>query len=136
MIQLEITDSPDRNVVATITYHQNQIYLGAEAGDLKIRDPGLRPSHAMLEVVGADLLFHPQKAVDFYLLNGKRATTIRKLNVGDRVTIGGTQLRIGGFAETPRETKKEFLDRKLAQLVAEASPRLAVIETLTKLQKQ
>jgi hypothetical protein len=135
MIQLEVIESPDRNVVAAITYHQNQIYLGAETGDLKIQDPGLLPSHAMVEVIGSDLLFHPQKAVDFYLLNGKRATTIRKVKAGDQVTIGRTVIRMTAFTETVRESKKDFLERKLARLIDEASPKLAVIEILSKLHK-
>ncbi len=136
MIQLEILEGPDRNVIAAITYHQNQIYLGRETGDLKIQDPGLLPSHAMLEVIASDLLFHPQKAVEHYLLNGKRATTIRKLKVGDHVTISRTVFRVMAFNETLRESKKEFLERRLAGLIDEASPKLAVIEILTKLQKQ
>ncbi len=136
MIQLEVLESPDQNVIAAMTYHQNQIYLGADSGDLKILDPGLLPSHAMLEVVGQELIFHPQRAVEHYLLNGKRATTIRKLKAKDQVTIGGTVLRVLAFSETVRESKKEFMERRLAQLIEEASSKLAVIELLTQLQKK
>jgi hypothetical protein len=136
MINLEITESPDDNVITEFRYFQNQIYLGRTSGDLWIQDNELRASHLMLEVIGQDLLIHPQRDVEFYLLNGKRASAIRKLKVNDRVTFGKTSFRIIAFSETIRESKKEILNNKLNMLIEESSSRISVIETLTKLMKQ
>lgn len=136
MIHLEITDSPDNNVVSMFRYYQNQIYLGRTTGDLWIQDNEILPSHLMLEVIATDLLIHPQKGVEFYLLNGKRATNIRKLKINDVITIGRTNLKVVGFSETVRESKKDLLNKKLNQLIEENSSRLTVIESLTKLMKQ
>lgn len=136
MIKLEIVKSPDSNVITQFTYFQNQIYLGRNSGDLWINDNELLPGHVMLEVIDSHLLIHPQKDVQFYLLNGKRSTTIRKIKVNDEVTIGHTILKILAFTETVRPTKKELLDNKLGQLVEANSSRLPVIESLTKLMKQ
>lgn len=136
MIKLEIVKSPDSNVITQFTYFQNQIYLGRNSGDLWINDNELLPGHVMLEVIDSHLLIHPQKDVPFYLLNGKRSTTIRKIKVNDEVTIGHTIFKILAFTETVRPTKKELLDNKLGQLVEANSSRLPVIESLTKLMKQ
>lgn len=135
MIQFEITEGPDFNVHAPFKFFQNQIYLGKNSGDLWIEDPELLNIHIMLEVVGKDLLIHPQKGVPFYLLNGKRATTIRKLKSLDQIQIGKTHLKILAYEETVLESKKFVLDAKLSQLIKENSSRLAVVELLTKKMK-
>lgn len=131
MINLEIISGPDINTLNEYKFFQNQIYLGRTTGDLWIDDPEVLPSHLLLEVIGKDLLIHPQKNVEFYLLNGKRSTTIRKLKLKDEITFGKTKLRVVSFEETHQSTKKELLNKKLAALMEENSPRLNVIESLT-----
>lgn len=136
MIQFEITTCPDSNVIAPFTFYQNQIYLGKSTGDLWINDNSLLASHAMLEVIEKDLLFHPQKGVEFYLLNGKRSSSIRKLKINDTITLGKTTIKIVNFQETQRDSKKVILNNKLNKLIEENSQRLTVVEKLTKLMKQ
>lgn len=136
MIHFEIISGPDLNSQAPFKYHQNQIYLGRSSGDLWIKDSSLLPTHIMLEVIEKDLLIHPQKGVEFYLLNGKRSSSIRKLKINDTILIGKTTIKILGFQETIRESKKDILNNKLAKLIEEGSQRLNVVEKLTKLMKQ
>ena len=136
MINLEIKESPDSNVISSFKYFQNQIYLGRTSGDLWIDDNHLYATHIMLEVIGRDLLIHPQKGVEFFLINGKRASSIRKLKLNDQITIGQTIISVVGFEETVKESKKTILNAKLNKLIDENSPRLSVIESLTKLMKQ
>ena len=136
MIHFEVIKSSDENVLAQFNYFQNQIYIGRNQGDLWINDNELLNSHIMLEVIGNDLLIHPQKEVPFYLINGKRASVIRKLKVGDKITIGQTTLQISSFAETEKESKKQILNEKLNQLIEMNASRLIVIEALSKLMKQ
>jgi hypothetical protein len=135
MIQFEITQSPDLNVKTIFKFMGNSIYLGRKQGDLLIDDPSLKEIHAMVEVVAQDLLLHPQKEVDHFLINGKRATSVRKLRANDFVTIGSTVLKILNFEETIIETKKAILDKKLAQLVETNSSRLPIIDQLSKMSK-
>ncbi|HXH31649.1 MAG TPA: FHA domain-containing protein [Bacteriovoracaceae bacterium] len=135
MIHFEIKQSPDQNVLTGFKYLQNLIYLGKKSGDLVIDDEHLRDSHVMIEVVEGNLLVHPQKGVEFYLINGKRTTTIRKLRIGDEVGIGQTVLRIQAFEHTLKETKAEVLNKKLKSMIAQGSERLGLIERLTKLMK-
>jgi hypothetical protein len=135
MINIEVTDSPDSNALSAYTYFQNQLYIGRNSGDLWIKDNEVLPNHVMLEVIGNDLLFHPQRGVEFYLINGKRASAIRKIKEKDTVTIGKTKIKIIGFSETIRESKKIILNNKLNLLVEKQSSRLPVIEALTNLMK-
>lgn len=136
MIHFEIIESPDQNVLSTFKYFQNQIYLGRSSGDLWVTDNSMLVSHAMLEVIGKELLVHPQKGVEFFLINGKRASNIRKLKANDKISFGNTTIKILGFEETVRDSKKEILNNKLNKLIEENSGRLNVVEKLTKLMKQ
>jgi hypothetical protein len=136
MIQFEITTSPDKNVLSQFRYLQNLIYIGRTTGDLWIDDQDLLPSHLMIEVIGNELLVHPQKGVDFYLLNGKRASQIRKIKVNDQITIGKTVFKILSFSEIFHDSKKDILNQKLSQLIEANASRLTVVEKLTKLMKE
>lgn len=136
MVEIQIIESPDENVISSFKYFQNQIYLGRTHGDLWIQDSAMAASHAMFEVIGKDLLIHPQREVEFYLINGKRASAIRKLKVNDLITLGQTIVKVISFAETNRDSKKNLLNHKLTQLVEQNSDRLQVVESLTKRMKQ
>lgn len=135
MIHFEIIESPDLNVLTSFKFFRNEIYIGRRAEDLSISDLSLKDLHILLEVPEDELLIHPQKDVTHYLINGKRSTSIRKLKVGDSVTFGTTTLKIIAYEHTYYPSKKEILDTKLEELVKKASPRLAVIEAITKQMK-
>ena len=135
MIHLEIISSPDSNILTQFQFFQNEVYLGRNSGNLHIQDQALKGSHVIVEVVEKDLIIHPQKGVEFYLIDGKRSSTIRKIKTGQIITIGTTTFKVVNFEETQNRTKKQILDEKLNQLVEENSPRLAVIEKLANLMK-
>ncbi len=135
MINFEIIESPDANVKTAFKYFKNDLYLGRELGDLLIQDSSLLPSQLMIEIVDQELLVHPQKGVDSYLLNGKRATSIRKVKAGDTIGFGKTVLKILDFAPTPDRTKKTFLNNKLTSMIEKESPRISVIEKISQMMK-
>lgn len=135
MIHIEITQSPDSNVIATFQFHKNEIYLGREGSDLSIDDMGLKDSHLLIEIPEDALLVHPQRDIAFYHLNGKRSTSIRKLKAGDTLGIGGTIIKIIGFERTLEVSKKDLLSQKLSHLMEINSPRIPVIEKITKMMK-
>ncbi len=135
MIKFEIIESPDLEVLSTFEYFHNLIYIGRTTGNLTIQDPALLKSHLMIEVVDQDVIVHPQKEVEFYLINGKRSTTPRKLRAGEIVTIGSTKMKLISFEETPAFSKKNILNQKLNELIESGSQKLPVIEALSKLSK-
>ncbi len=135
MIKFEITESPDQEVLSTFEYLQNLIYIGRTTGNLTIQDPGLLRSHLLIEVVEGEVIVHPQKEVEFYLINGKRATTPRKIRINDKVSFGKTTLKLISFEETTPVSKKNTLNQKLDALIEAGSHKLPVIEGLSKLSK-
>ncbi len=135
MIDFEISESPDQDVIGVYHLFKNEVYLGQTLTEIKIKDPLLLDSHAFMEVLDDKLLFHPQKDVSHYLLNGKRALTIRKLKAGDTIQIGKTVMKINHFNYTPNPSRKEILDQKLASLVENQDPRLEAITSLGQLMK-
>jgi len=134
MITIEITKGP-RECLGQFRFEKNELYLGRDPLDLAIADEKLQTTHILLEIPENDLLVHPQKGVEFYLLNGKRSTSIRKVKAGDTIGIGNTELKIVSFDKVHVANKKEVLDAKLAKLIENNSPRLAVIEKLSKSMK-
>jgi hypothetical protein len=135
MIHLEIINSPDKNILSDFQFFQNEVYLGRSSGNLFINDPELNKSHVMVEVVEKDLIIHPQKGVESYLIDGKRASNIRKIKAGQIITVGKTTFKILSFEVTEFQNKKKILEEKLGKLIESNSPRLVVIEKLAKLAK-
>ena len=135
MIKFEITESPDQEVLSTFEYFHNLIYIGRTNGNLTIQDPELLRSHLLIEIIEGEVIVHPQKDVEFYLINGKRATTPRKLRPNDTVSFGKTTLKLLSFEETAPSSKKNILNKKLNSLIESNSHKLPVIESLSKLSK-
>jgi hypothetical protein len=135
MIKFQIIESPDQEVLSTFEYFHNLIYIGRTTGNITIHDPELLRSHLVIEVVGPDVIVHPQKDVEFYLINGKRATTPRKIRASDTLTFGKTTMKILAFEETSPFSKKNVLNRKLDALIESGSHKLPVIEALSKMSK-
>lgn len=135
MIQIEITKSPDLNVIYSFEFQKNDLYIGNSSGDLIIQDPELKKSHLMLEVIEKELIIHPQSGVEYFLLNGKRTTTIKKIKASDKITIGKTEIKIISFSFSIINRRKEILNDKLAKLIDIQSARLPVIEQLSKMMK-
>src|SRR4051794_2770055 len=114
MIHIEITHSPDPNVIKNFQFFQNLIYLDRTSGNLHILDNQLLSTHLMVEVIDQDLLVHPQRDVEHYLIDGKRSTAVRKIKKGQTITIGKTSFKVIEFEFTQFKTKKEVLDEKMA----------------------
>lgn len=136
MIEIEFIDSPDPRIKESFTFHLNQLYLGRMGENLFILDPDLKDSHVLIEIIENELLIHPQSGVDSYLIDGKRASTIRKIKPNQKITIGGTTFKINRFEETKFATKKSILDNKLAALMEKEDIKLNSIEVLAKAMKQ
>lgn len=135
MIEFEIMESPDSDVIGHYLIHKNEIYLGQILTDINIKDPLLLGSHAFMEVLEDKFLFHPQKDIGHYLLNGKRALTIRKLKNYDIIQIGKTKIKIISYQYKYYPSRKEILDQRLASFIASQDPRLEIIEMLGQMMK-
>lgn len=132
MIHFEVLESPNKNAISIFKYFKNQVYIGKDSGDLWLRDPTIPFQAIILEVLNSSLIIHPQKNLEYYLLNGKRASNVRKILKEDTITIGKTKIKIIDFNESKTESKKEILDEKLKSLLEEGSNRIPLIEEITK----
>jgi len=136
MISFKIIQSNDYEIInQTYTFYQNLIYLGHSQGHFYIKDPLVIDNHLMLEVIDNDLYIHPHAKVEFFLVDGKRSTSIKKIKPNQIITIGSTQIEILKFNQTELLLRKEILDIKLKQMIDNQDPRLTVIEELSGLIK-
>lgn len=135
MIHIEVVSSPDNRVIYPFTFYKNQILIGKTQGDICINDPSLNKTHMMLEIVDEQLFLHPMKDTAYFLLNNKRSTTIKKIKTNDTFTIGNTLIKIINFSINPKISKKNILNLSLDRLIEENSPKLNLIENLSKLMK-
>ena len=129
MIEVHVKSCPDPEYEGVWRFHKNQIYLGAPEGD--ISTAGLLPSFAfMIEVLPEFMQAQPGPRIEYWLLNGKRATKPRTIKIGDEIQIGEIKLKI--IAAEHRETisKKQLLDARLKALIAQDSPLLSLIQVL------
>jgi hypothetical protein len=129
MIEINITNCPDPEFKGLWKFNKNQIYFGYPQGD--ISPEGLPSSFAfMLEVFPDFIQVQPHPKLEFWLLNGKRATKARKVKCNDTLQVGEVEFKV---IETKFEevlTKKQLLDKKLKNLVANESPVLNIIQLL------
>lgn len=129
MIEVHVTDAADPEYLGTWTFRKNQIYLGHPAGD--IAPQGLLFSYAfMIEVLPEFIQVQPHPELEFWLLNGKRATKARKVKLGDRIQVGELALTVTSAAHQELPTKKQLLDRRLKDLVSGQAPVLELIQAL------
>jgi hypothetical protein len=136
MIQFEIIKSPDRDIQKDFIFFHNEIFFGHSKGHVRINDAQISSTHIMIEIIENELILHPQLGVDHYLIDGKRATSVRKLRIGQSITIGETEFKIKDFKYTEFKSKKTILDEKLAHLIEQESSKLIIIEDLAGMMKQ
>jgi hypothetical protein len=89
------------------------------------------PSNAfLLEVLPDFIQAHPSHVMEFWLLNSKRATKTRKVVIGDLIKVGDIEFKVTAAQFIQIQTKKEVLDEKLKNLVAQNSRSLDIIQLL------
>jgi hypothetical protein len=129
MIEVQITNCPDPDFQGTWKFYKNQIYLGFPEGD--ISPEGELPSFGfMIEVLPDFLQAHPNPNVEFWLLNGKRASKPRKIKIGDTLQVGNIIFKVTEAKFQEFQTKKQILDKNLKALIAEDAPILGLIQLL------
>lgn len=129
MLEIQVTACPDPDYQGTWRFHKNQIYLGAPEGD--VSPAGLLPSFAfMIEVLPDFMQAQPGPAVEFWLLNGKRATKPRTIKAGDEIQVGDIRLKIMAGEYREPISKKQHLEARLKALIAAESPLLSLIQVL------
>ena len=136
MIKIQCLESPDNNAIGTYEYGQNMIYLGRKNTDFILNDLSLPENAMFFEIIENNFYIHPQKSLDYFLVNGKRCTGVKKIKREDTVTVGATKIKLIDFSVSIYSTKKQVLDQKLGEIVQTNSPKLEMVRKLTEVMNQ
>lgn len=136
MIKLECLQATDSNAVGFYEFGQNIIYLGRKNTDIILQDYSWPENAMFFEVVDDHFYVHPQKDLEFYLVNGKRCTGVKKVKKNEIITIGSAKFKIIDFHKSHFLTKKEILDEKLNTIIESHSPKIDIIRKLTEVMNQ
>ena len=109
MITIEITRSPDRDIINQFKYFRNEILIGSsESCDLVIKDSGISGTHFLMRAKESGLFCRNYRENDFYLSNGKKISGSKMHKVDDVIEIGDTSIRIVAFELVTRDYKSEI----------------------------
>ncbi|MEX0797818.1 MAG: FHA domain-containing protein [Bacteriovoracaceae bacterium] len=138
MIKLKVKECPNPDYIGSYTFDKNLVYIGGNIdADLLLDDSDVGSNHLFIEIVNNQLLAHLNKDQDFFLVNGKRTTKFKFLNVGQDIKIGSSVVAVEIFAPTDIVAKREVLNKNTEELIQENSPLLEFIKELQKeLQKE
>ncbi len=133
MIQINIIDSIDRDKIGSFTFHKNLIYIGNTfSADVFLKDDNLLSNYVFIEIVDGKLLVHLNKEVPFILINGKRTTGHKFINIGDTIGISDNKLKIEAFIETKWDTMKDIVNKNTDILIQEKSELLTIVSSIQK----
>lgn len=117
MIEIEIYGSKDSQRNTLFTTNKNLIYIGSNKNsDIYLPDDSIKSNHLFLEIVEDKLIIHPNKNIDFYLVNSKRTTIFKELKTGDILTIENIKFTIKNFIKTQYQETRDFLNSKTEEL--------------------
>lgn len=134
MITIELTKCPDPLKIGEYPFHKNQIYIGSNiSADLYINDPNVYFNHFFIEIVENKLLLHPHQSSDYFLIDGKRTTSMRYLKAGQKVGLNSIEFTIKSFSETLVQTFRDTLNTNTDQLINENSQ---LINFISKIEEQ
>ncbi len=129
MIEISVTKADDDAYLGTWRFPKNQVYLGYPEGDIAPRS--LAHSFLFLvEIVEGQLQVEPHPKLEFWLLNGKRATKARRVRPGDLLRVADVEFKILAAQESEVRSKKQILDARLKALVSQEAPVLSLVQLL------
>jgi hypothetical protein len=136
MIKIHCLETSDTNALGVYEYGQNMIYLGRKNTDFILNDLTWPENAMFFEVIEDQFYVHPQKSLEYFLINGKRCTGVKKIKRQDSITIGQTKIKLLDFSNSSFPTKKQVLDGKLGEIVQTNSPKLEMVRKLTEVMNQ
>jgi hypothetical protein len=131
MIHLEITKSNNSDHLGEYQFHKDLIYIGSNlSADIYLPEKEILTNHLFIEVVEGKLLVHPSREADFFLVDGKRTTSVRYIKINQKISVGETEILIKSFSVSPMVSLREKLNEKTDQLINAKSDMLDLIAKL------
>ncbi len=132
MISFQVINSDSPEVLGNLTIFKNRLTLGGDGQvDFFLPSPLNREHLFLFEIKDTSLKIYPQQLP--YLLNGKRATGPRVLKKQDRLLFAKTEIVIMDFSFTPIENRRDYLKRRLGELIEQRSP---ILKYFAEIQKE
>ena len=102
MLQLEFINSPDPEILGTVSYGNPRLIIGtSQNDDIIICDPKINPAYFTMEVKENGVICYNNIDGIFYLSNGKKISGRKLHKVGDTIKIGDTFFKI--LSHTPEK---------------------------------
>lgn len=117
MITFEIIHSPDPFVIGNQTFNKNILTFATRGSDINIQDKQLNKEDSItLEVEGKNLFVYLSNHLEKILVNKKRVTQNKRLNIGDEVQFLNTIIKIISYEVTVYESQKKTIIKNLKQI--------------------
>ncbi len=111
MIQLEIIESPDREILGDYITYRNDLIIGrSTSADLPIDDSKLDEIHALIRLLPTHLYIRTVPGSSSFLLNGKKFAGEKKIKCDEHLTIGDTKIIIKKILFDPASSPGDFKD--------------------------
>jgi hypothetical protein len=136
MIEIEITDSPDSEIIGVFKYNFDKIFLGhSNKNNIVIDDPGIEKFHMVIEISLNQISCRSLSASYFYF-EGKKLSGEKNLAPNTIIRIGETSFKILSFLKNPieedQEKENEFEEKY--SIINESSPE--IIDILEQLENE
>lgn len=136
MIELEITDSPDKDILGKRTYYFDQISIGSGLGSTAIISESKLEAIAIIMEVGEKGVEVDVGEAEFYLSNGKKIYEGKLHKEGDIIVIGQTTIKVVSYSKTdmPRSDLESVYQKTIEEdpsregLFNELKQELATVE--------
>ena len=131
MIIIEVLKCTNLESTGEYSFYKNLVYIGSShKADLLFNDSNLFPTHLFLEVIDNKLLIHPNKDLDFFLIDGKRTTSIKYVKVGQQVSFSDYIVQIKYFTHTHLEDLRSYLNNKTDEMIKNNPRKLELISKI------
>ena len=109
MITLNITSSPDSEILGEYLTFSNEIIVGRSTQcTLPIVDNLISDVHALIRLSKTVLIVKCTDENDYYFINGKKYLGEKKIDINDVLKIGNTEINITSFNFDPKSSPGDF----------------------------
>ncbi|MCO4753917.1 MAG: hypothetical protein KC478_05520 [Bacteriovoracaceae bacterium] len=131
MIELEIIHCPNNDFLGTYRIFKDLFHIGSNlSAELRVKDNAIMANHLIIDIEEDRLRATLNLDDGFFLVDGKRTTSLKYLNIGSSFEVGNTRFLVKQFSAQKIVTKRETLNKNTDELIKEKSPLLSYIKKL------
>jgi hypothetical protein len=116
MISIKILECSNSNLIGNTVFYSNLIEIGSTNGDILLQSKDYMNHLFYVETVEDYIQIIPNPNIDFYLLNGKRSLSQRKLQKSDTITYNDFVFSVIDFSYTEMINYDDIISKKFNDL--------------------